>query len=574
MTPRRARRRRPPAGPALLGMALLACACVPPPGEVAEGGAARDGGQDTRAALDGGAGERPGAADRGPDGAAPDAGGPLANVFRVSPTEDKGKTQVVALRDLKGSGAELTGKWADVYNCMPDPGGEKITVDLAGVKMSGTVCTQRKTARPGADGSYLQITPPADHTAGDDAFTEVMMYHHVTTYHDHLAGDFGLTHLGDGPLRCIVNLQGRVSLLGWLGLPNAAFIPAESGELIKQLGVDLLQGEDAIVFGFNNFAGASTNFSWDASVIYHEYTHFSVGDALYLPASDAYGVNPTPKGLNEGLADYFAASFLDISTLGGYALGSSARDLTRDLRCPEHLVGEEHRDGEVASGALWAARKVLGAQVADQAYWDASVGFTARTTFDEAAVAFLDEIKQVAPQQHGAVKKIFTERGFLGCVRLTDHVDLAAGAAYGPGYPARSSGLTGFDAVVPGYVQYRVALKPSTREVTIEYHPVSGALLGFGGTRGDVSLLLKKGSSPITWTYPAAGARHDADGLLKGEPLGSTGYKLVLSGDCLTGAGLVYQLYNKGSLPGALTMVQVTLSDTKTNTSDNFSGCK
>ena len=515
--------------------------------------------------------------DAGVDSAAPDSGGPLANVYKISPLEDKQQTSVVPLKEITDPQGLMTGKRANVYNCMPDPGGQKIEYQYGGMKLSGILCTPRKTAKPGQDGSYLHITPPAQDTAANDAFTEVMMYHHVTTYHGHLTKDLGLTHIKDKPLKCIVNLQGKINLLGdrWTGMPNAAFMPKESGDLLKQLGIDLLGGEDAIVFGFNNIPGYGTpaNFSWDASVIYHEYTHYSIGGALWMPAKDKYGVDPTPKGLNEALADYFPASFLEISTLGKYALGSSARDLKRDLRCPGHIVGEEHRDGEIASGALWAARQILTAQVADKAYWNAIISFSARTNFDEAAQAFLAEIKKVAPTKHAAVQKIFADRGFWGCVRLQDHKDITKPTSYGPGYTNKAYAPTEFVNGVPGFMQYKVALKDTTKEVTIEYHPGSAGTMGIGARRDNVALALQKGSAPITWSYTTGKAVSSAKTVLQGVPLGTTGYKLVLSGDCITKDGLVYQYINNGVNAAAVHKVIVTQSDTKTNTTDNFTGC-
>jgi hypothetical protein len=543
-------------------------------------------GQSTPVDPDGSGNQDGGAADGGgsPDSAAQ---GPLANVFRVSPIEDNNRTTVVPLRHLTDPAGKLTGEWATVYNCMPDNSGKPVTFYYGGMTIKGTICTLKQTAAPGSDGNYLQIKPPAKATVGNDPFTEVMMYHHITTYHDYLSRLMGQAlgsqkpHIDGKSLRSIVNLQGRVELVGnrWVGLPNAAFFPKESSTLLSQLGVDLLAGQDAIVFGFNNLKDdpllallaalmgglPAVNFSWDASVIYHEYTHYGIGKALWSPAKDKYGLDPTPRGLNEALADYFPSSYLELAKLGRYALGNSARDLSRDLKCPGHIVGEEHRDGEVASGALWAARKVLGAATADQALWNAIVTFTARTNFNQAATAILAEVKKVAPSKHDAVKKIFEGRGFLGCVRLVDHRDLGGPlVVYGPSYGGTASAPADFLEGAPSHLQYRVALQAGVKELTIEYTP----------SAGDVYVALKPGSGPILWDYTTGRAKHDARVVLQGQkPSGNGPHKLVISGDCLSDKGLVYQLINKGSAAGRLRLVKVTRSTTKTNTSDNFTGC-
>ena len=517
----------------------------------------------------------------------PDSGpaGPLAKVYRVSPTEDKKELTQVKLAQITDSKGRLSGKWADVYNCVPDKSGKPLSVDIGGgMKFTGKLCTLRQTALPAKDGTYLHIKPPKVDTAGDDAFAELMMYHHMTTFHDHLSKSFGLTHLDQkGSLKAVVNLQGYVDMFGkWVGLPNAAFMPKESTQLLKQYGIELFKDTDTIVFGYNNLMPTmgQVNFAYDASVIYHEYVHYTIGQALWLPAKDAYGLDPTPKGLNEALADYFPSSFLNNPKLGAYALGGSARDLTRDLRCPAHIIGEEHRDGEVAAGALWAARKHLTAAVADKAYWNAIVSFTARTNFDTAAKAFLDQLKQakVPADRLATVEKLWKERGFLGCARLREHKDYSGSTTYGPGFGGTGTAPTDFANGVPGYMQYKLTVADTTKEITIEYVPMSGGMMGMGATLGDASVALKPGDKAIAWSYTTATAKHDAQKTLKGAKVldtnkNPTGFKLVLSGDCVKKGYLVYQFINHGLSPGGMSKVTITQSATRTNTTDNFSGC-
>lgn len=511
------------------------------------------------------------------DGGAADAlTGPWAQVFNWSPTADKRKTTAVKLTNITDASGKLTGKYVNAWNCTQDDKGKKINLDLGGMKISGIICTQKQTALPDSAGTYLQYNPPQSDISGKDTFAELMMYHHVNTFHDHLSKSFGLKHLDKKSLRAIVNLQGKVDLLpSWVGLPNAAFMPASSSDLLKQYGVDLLQGEDGIIFGYNNLMTPYANFAWDAGVIYHEYNHYAVGSALWRPAADKYGVDPTPKGLNEALADYMPCSFTGNTKMGEYALGSSARDLTRNLKCPDHIVGEEHRDGEVASGALWAARTVVGKDVLDKAIWKAVITFTASTTFSEAATAILDELKKSAPTKEAAVKKIFTDRGMLSCVRVRDHKDISGGGSYGPGFPGTASGVTGYSKWIPGYMQYKVKVLSTTKELTINYTPSSGGLMGVGSSKADVSVAFKRGGTPITYTYLSSGLldTSDAEVTLKGADDGKGGYTLKLSGSCLTQGDLIYQFISNGSQSGSVSAVSVTQSATKTNTTDNYTKC-
>lgn len=492
--------------------------------------------------------------------------GPLARVYLNNPIDDKDQLTEVTLAHITDPDGLLTGKYVDAYNCLNKPGGETFDVDLGFFKVAGSLCKLEKTVKPGEDGTYLHIEPPKWHGDGNDPFAELMMYHHVTTIHDYFKDGLGVTHM-DRPLRAIVNLQANIAG-AWVGLVNAAYIPKEAGSLFKDFGVNILNDEDAIVF----IQGTDVDTAYDASVIYHEYTHAIIGSALQGNAPDKYGTDPTPPGLNEGLADYFAASRLDSSKLGSYALASvnAVRDLERNFKCPDHVVGESHNDGEIAAGALWAARKVLGKELADKVVMRAVLGFTALTTFEEAAMAILDEIKKDAPDKEAAIRTIFEERGMIGCQRLKDHVDVEPGSGLGPGYPAHSPS---YKDGTPAFMQYKVDVAASTKELTIEWLAEGSAgMPGLPGPPGVISVALRKGADPITYAYDQTPATSTAHAILTGEKL-TTGEKLVISGACLSAGPLVFQFLNKSVAPGELKRIKVTQSDTLTATTPNFESC-
>lgn len=507
------------------------------------------------------------------DGQAPDAlRGPWANVYEHNPTTDQKQTTEVLLQNISEPSGHLTSKYADVWNCLPEPGGK--TFNVMGVQ--GTLCNLRQQAEPGQDGTYLHIKPPADELAGNDSFAEVMMYHHIDTIREHYSSAFGLSHLDKQSIYAVVNLQGNI-MGQWMGFPNAGFAPKESPYYLSMLGVS---ARDAIVFGYNKGlmvdpGMAKANFSYDAAVIYHEYTHYTIGIQVLmaLAAPDQHGLSPTPLALNEGLSDYFPSSFLEDPVMGVYSLGNQQRDLTEDLRCPTDLHGESHIDGRIASGALWAARAIVGPEVLDRAVWNAVLTFNADTTFEEAAVAILDEVKQAAPTKHDAVKALFEERGFLGCLRLAEHKDFTANPldpTTSVGYPGSQGILATYADGLPAYIQYRVAVQDTTQELTIEYRPE--VQTGLAVTKGDVWVALKPGGAPILYDYSSGAGKHDAHVVLKGDDAGNM-YKLVLSGDCIAKGDLVFQFINKAVSSGELTQVKVTQSATKTNAADNFIGC-
>ncbi len=515
------------------------------------------------------------------DGPPPEAMWPLSNVYKVNPVENGKKTTEVLLHNLTDKTGLLRGKFADVWNCVNELGGPKINLNLGGFPISGSICKLTQKARPGADGTYLQITPPAQDTDGGDSFAEVMMYHHIDTMGTRYRDLFGLAHV-EKPLRAMVNVQGYADLFSnWVGVPNAAYFPKETADALKQLlGVDLLNGEEAIVFGYNNLVPnmPHVDFSYDASVIYHEYTHFTVGlSRLHQPSADQYGLDPTPFALHEALADYLPASYLDNPKVGTYALGSYSRDLTRSFKCPDHVVGEEHNDGEIASGAFWAARTVVGDKVLDQAIWKSVLTFTASTTFEQAATAILGEVKLAAPDKETAVKQIFTDHGMLGCVRLVEHKDFEVDPLFTTAKPrvaGNAQAGASYPEGVPGPLQYRVALAEGTKEVTIEYAAQTEGLMGLpiGGGAAELWVALRKGSSPITWKYDAGQGTSDAHKVLKGT-VANNAQTLVLTGTCVSKGDLVFQFLNRAAIGAELLKVKVTQSTTPTQTTPNFDGC-
>jgi hypothetical protein len=511
--------------------------------------------------------------------------GPMANVYKVSPLVDNKITSQVLLKEISSKDGALQGKFASVWNCVAEEGGQQINVDFGGFKVSGTLCVMKQQAKPGADQSYLQIKPPSVDTDGKSSFPEVMMYHHLTTIGAYYKDSFGLAHV-EKPLRAIVNLQGYGDLtpLGlplktWVGLPNAAYMPKEAADELKKLiGIDILNGEEAIVFGYNNIMPTlgAVNFSYDASIIYHEYTHFTIGGGRLLQsAADKYGVDPTPKALNEALADYLPCSFLGSPKMAHYALGTQARDLTRTFSCPSHLIGEEHQDGEIMSGALWKARELVGAKDLDLAIWKAVLTFNLSTTFEQGANAILAELKTIAPGKEAAVEKIFKDQGVIGCNRLVEHKDYdnGANAVLSPTVDGKATAQLLFsESGVPGPLQYSVVIKDTTKELAIQYVPSSGGMMGVGGGRGNVWVALKRDGA-ILWDYTSGKAISDAKKVLKGAEEGTTAYKLTLSGSCISKGTLVFQLVNDDQTPNLISSVKVTQSDTVTNPQPNFDGC-
>ncbi|MCA9546792.1 MAG: hypothetical protein KC613_20440, partial [Myxococcales bacterium] len=352
---------------------------------------------------------------------------PEAWVYENDPITDRGELSQVILNKSTDPEGRLTSDWVQVFNCLNEDGGVTAMPDLGGFQITVQLCREEQTVRPDPDGHYLSIEPPADASDPNDPFAEVMMYHHVNRAHDYFKGTHGFDGL-DFPLTAIVNLQLKTDPPlpipgfqpgpdGWIEFANAAFFPEESWrQLAAQFGLPPRDG-DSIIFG-----QAQHDFSYDARVILHEYTHAVIGtDRLQAPAVvDRYGLDNSPRSMNEGLADYFAATLADDPVVGAYGIGQLAPDLVRDLseprKCPADTTDEIHDHGKVVGSALWAVRNAVGPQAADGIVWTALSQFTMDTTHAEAGELFLAAATEAGLAEQ--VEPILTDFGLLGCERV------------------------------------------------------------------------------------------------------------------------------------------------------------
>lgn len=500
--------------------------------------------------------------------------GPWANVFESNPIDSPATIEVL-LANLDSEDGTLTGSYASVRGCTPDlEKGEPVPVDVSGFTLTVTLCTPAQTAIAGADGSYRHIVPPEDHGAGDDAFAEVMMYHHIQVIHDYFKDVHGFLEM-DFPLDAVVNLQAYLQVPGlcdaWSTLPNAAFLPPGSlGELPIPIPLD--PEAPHIVF-----SGSSTkDFAYDAGVIYHEYSHATIGESrLSAVFLDSEGLNNLPYALNEGYADYFAGTVLDDPVMGGYALtdteplticgvplggggGDHSRDLTEWLTCPNDLTGEVHADGHVFAAALWAIRVALGHKKADGLIATTVAGFASETDFEGATLSTIAEAQATLSAEDAAtVEEILAERGLIGCHRVLP-VDRVGARGIPLQVEGGSSGSP-FGGATPGYLQLGVELPPGTTEVVMTVKLGSGGLFGGGGGSVAFDALWKPGTEPVLLD-PEAGTT-DAVVVTPAEELEGSVWSLRLAGGCLTEGAWTLALMNH---EGGLTIESATLETKQT----------
>jgi hypothetical protein len=463
------------------------------------------------------------------DGGAPDdAARPLrARVWANDPISDEALIEVTLASPTSDDGT-LTGQFVNALNCLNEEGGQS----LFGF---ATLCVESKTVVPDEAGSYLHVEPPDDEADMNDPFAELMMYHHVTAAHDYFRGTHEFTGL-DFPLDAVVNVSIYVQG-AWQSFSNAAFIPEDSfaafGLPARPVG--------AIMFG----QGDPVDFSYDASVIIHEYSHALIGTGRLQGAFlDEQGLNNTPGAINEAVADYFAATVLGNPRIGPYALGTFARDLLEPRTCPDDLTTAIHTDGKILGSALWRVREAVGAGLADAAVFGAVQAASLATGFEEMGALVLGEVARLSPEHAASVAGILAEHGLLECQRVKawKTVNLVATTGLPLAVAGRQSVSGSFPAGVPAHLQLLVA-QPEAAFVELEWRITDSNNPFGGGAPSPLSLALRVGE-PITLDG-AGGVR--ADVVLDPPFATDTTQRVVVDGAC---ASELYTMFlNKGGAP-------------------------
>ena len=161
----------------------------------------------------------------------------------------------------------------------------------------------------------------------------------------------------------------------------------------------------------------------DAEVIVHEYGHAVQDDQV-----PGFGTTLEAGSIGEAFGDYLAVTVSSAVTHEtsfdepcvadwdsvSYTAGPShcLRRLDSTKHYPEDVSGEVHADGEMWSGALWRARKLIGnTTLTDKVIIAAQFGFTPDISFNAAAKQTI-----ATAQRYGVAnqfRQAFTERGFL-----------------------------------------------------------------------------------------------------------------------------------------------------------------
>jgi hypothetical protein len=500
---------------------------------------------------------------------------PLANVFLINPIENEWKTTQVSLPMPSEADFSLKNEYVNAVNCLNEEGGVSTTYNFAGLDIPVALCHEVHTVYPGEDGTYLHVIPPEEESNPDDSFAEVMAYYHGNKIHGFFKDTFEYSGM-DFPAYIMANVQ--VNIAGvWFAIDNAAYVPGEDFQELTGVPRDF----DTILLG----QGTVTDFSYDSTVLYHEYTHYLIGkEKLFGKVADKYGLDYSPLSINEAHADFFAVAISGNPKIGTYALGNIngedlARDISIPMKCPDDIYGEPHADGRILSSALWEIRKELGAEFTQKIVFDAMTGYTLKTVFTESAAAVFAEAAKKDAETGNKVKTILDAHGLSDCVRVRQY------SKYDPEKQAEPFYVEGkvttdvpeFKKFAPSYFQFEIEVPADTKklEISFDVNNMMGLLLG-EDKPGKINLLLKKGSH-ITYSYLSGKAEDDSDAMIETEGSGSTGnyhYTAVVSGNCLTEGKHYLQFLNFDQVMQNIYRVIIKPSVDAAAGEPNYSGCE
>jgi hypothetical protein len=280
---------------------------------------------------------------------------PLALVFPENPVTTPSPA-LVRLPLLDPPGDVLYGDYARVERCL----------DLEECKESAPV------AGPDPRGHFVYAPDLEPHTF-DDAFAEGNAYFNITRISDWARRTFGWPGLFNGEEWIRVKV-GRA-------FHNAAFYQGSA------------EAEPWIVFGQD-----TVDFAYDADVAFHEFGHAINRSTWSHPwyFKDAFGMNVSPFGIEEGLADIWAQTLSGDPVMNSYILASRSAD--NDLVCPDDLRGQGHMEARILSGMGWDTRRLIGAEPFEHAVYRTLALLVGEQTFDGFAEALATSLEDLAAE--------------------------------------------------------------------------------------------------------------------------------------------------------------------------------
>jgi len=268
-------------------------------------------------------------------------------------------------------------------------------------------------ASPDIRGHFLfgpDLAPYSFH----DPFAEVNAYHNISAISRWARESFGWNGEFDGHTWIWVKVG--------LAVYNAYFFQG-SGDIPPQITF----GQDTI------------DFAYDADVAFHEFGHAINRSSWSHPwyFADRFGMDTSPFGIEEGLADIWAETHAGDPVMNAYV--TRARTADNDLTCPADLHAEGHMEARIVSGFGWDVRERVGREAWDHTVYRALLLLEPQAAFDDLVHALLLAAEDLAaegevaiPEEMSAVLLEEAEaRGLLSSACIDRFVPLPEGEPYG-----------------------------------------------------------------------------------------------------------------------------------------------
>lgn len=320
-------------------------------------------------------------------------------------------------------------------------------------------------------------------------------------------------------------------------LGNAAFIPALSTLKSTTPKADEILSDLLKPYDHNVFFQGNKDFAYDGDVVFHEFMHAitnTLVGKLNSLGIDHWGIHSETGALNEGWADYFAASMANSPSIGRYASSNglfdetSLRNINNDFSCPENIIGEVHNDSQIWSAALWEIREKLHPKndetiiKFDRAVLTALAQSVKTEDFKTQSLKLLkalDEDPNISEEIKKTAKKILDKRGITDCFRV--HTLSKADKKNNVSLRNKknlfipSKEIIGLKNFAPAGIQLEIGLPASVKKVIIswkQYFGGSGAIINPDSEVNSKSntkpiIAVFNVDEPIEWSFNDAYAK-------------------------------------------------------------------
>ncbi|MFM7200738.1 MAG: MYXO-CTERM sorting domain-containing protein [Myxococcota bacterium] len=440
---------------------------------------------------------------------------PLANVYRFNPFVES-ELETVSLG--AGAAEALTSDNFTLLRCEDQQERVK-TVDLSGQSWWAHVCTVVPAPGP-VDGNYLfePLPYPEDIARDEDQFGGPHLFYHLEALTPFLA-HFGLEDVSEYTIEVTANMRQPNTLdATLLDDPEAPLAAYNNAYFMSPYRVSGILSPPKLVFG----QGSTSDFAYDADVVYHELTHgavFAVGGPRML-SWDGHGISIESSALNEGFADYFSSIRQGDPVVGEYAglrwapEGGGIRNLELDARCPNFLVGQQHNDSQPWSGALWEIRTALTpeqAQVFDQVVFNVLAELADDASLQEATAALLARVEQeMDAETLGLAQTVVAERGLPSCQRLVPIQILGSDTVSLEYTQVLGRDTFGSAGGIPGTIQLEVEVPEGSHVLVVQFMQPEYKGVKLPDFNTDVVpatlQVLRRHERPVSWNYAASGS--------------------------------------------------------------------